>query len=68
LTIPAKPLDRAFFVKLNQDLPVLFERFGLKVNPITDMDGGLEGIPAGFEKMKAGSVSASKLVYKVADV
>lgn len=67
-TVPANPLDRAFFAKLNKDIPVLFEKFGLKVNPITDMDGGLEGIPAGFEKMKAGSVSASKLVYKVAEV
>jgi hypothetical protein len=66
-TIPAAPSDRAFFAKLNKDLPVLFERFGLKVNPITDVDGGLEGIPAGFEKMKAG-ISGSKLVYKVASV
>lgn len=67
-TIPAAPLDRAFFAKLNKDLPVLIETFGLKVNPITDMEGGLEGIPAGFEKMKTGSISASKLVYKVAEV
>jgi hypothetical protein len=68
VTIPAMPLDRAFFVKLNKDLPVLFEKFGLKVNPITDMGGGLDGIPAGFEQMMAGKISASKLVYKVADV
>jgi hypothetical protein len=40
----------------------------LKVNPITDMGGGLDGIPAGFEQMMAGKISASKLVYKVADV
>ena len=68
ITAPANPRDRAFFVKLNQHIPVLFGNFGLKVNPITDMEGGLDGIPAGFELMKDGKVSASKLVYKVADV
>ncbi|GHJ87429.1 hypothetical protein NliqN6_3831 [Naganishia liquefaciens] len=68
ITVPANPRDRAFFVKLNQHIPVLFRNFGLKVNPITDMEGGLDGIPAGFELMKDGKVSASKLVYKVADV
>jgi threonine dehydrogenase-like Zn-dependent dehydrogenase len=67
-TVPASPEDRAFYVKLNKDLPVFFEKFGLKPNPITDMPGGLEGIQAGFEVMKSGKVSASKLVYKVADV
>jgi hypothetical protein len=32
------------------------------------MEGGLKGIFKGFELMKAGTVSATKLVYKVADV
>ena len=65
--MPANPRDRAYFVKLNKDIPLLFEQFGLQVNPITDMDGGLDGIPAGFERMREGKVSASKLVYKLAD-
>lgn len=32
------------------------------------MEGGLKGIFKGFELMKSGKVSASKLVYKVSDV
>jgi hypothetical protein len=66
--VPASPTDRAFYVKLNKDLPAFFEKLGLKPNPITDMPGGLDGIPDGFELMKSGKVSASKLVYKVAGV
>lgn len=67
-TVPASPSDRAFYVKLNKDLPVFLEKFGLKPNPITDMPGGLAGIPDGFELMKSGKVSASKLVYRIADI
>lgn len=67
-TIPASPSDRAFYVKLNKDLPVFFEKFGLKPNPITDVPGGLDDIQDGMELLKSGKVSASKLVHKVADV
>ena len=66
--IPAVPSDREFYVKLCKDTPRFVGEFGIRPNPITDRDGGLDGILDGFELMKNGKVSASKLVYKVASV
>ncbi|KAI0796243.1 GroES-like protein [Irpex lacteus] len=37
----------------------------IKPNPVKVLPGGLEGIPEGFEYMKAGKNSAEKLVYKL---
>jgi hypothetical protein len=62
------PSDREFYAKLNKDYPRFISEFGLRPNPITDMEGGLERINDGFELMKSGKVSATKLVYKVAHV
>ncbi|KAI5451117.1 Zinc-binding oxidoreductase alcohol dehydrogenase [Naganishia albida] len=67
-TVPAVPSDREFYVKLNKDTPDFVQKYNIKPNPITDMDGGINGILEGFEVMKSGKVSASKLVYKIADV
>ncbi|TFY63034.1 hypothetical protein EVG20_g6490 [Dentipellis fragilis] len=39
----------------------------LKPNPVTVRPRGLSGIPAGLKFMKAGKVSRTKLVYRVAD-
>ncbi|KAA1476127.1 NAD(P)-binding protein [Dentipellis sp. KUC8613] len=39
----------------------------LKPNPVTVRPGGLSGIQDGLDFMKAGKVSGSKLVYRVAD-
>ncbi|KAA1476154.1 GroES-like protein [Dentipellis sp. KUC8613] len=44
-----------------------FKEGRLKPNPVTVRPGGLSGIPAGLEFMKAGKVSGTKLVYRVAD-
>ncbi|KAJ9094128.1 hypothetical protein QFC19_008080 [Naganishia cerealis] len=68
-TVPASPSDRAFYAKLNHDIPTLIEKFGLKPNPITDMQNGLQGIvDEGFGLMQSGKVSATKLVYRVSEV
>ncbi|KAJ9098663.1 hypothetical protein QFC21_004311 [Naganishia friedmannii] len=67
-TVPANPDDRAFYVKLNKDMPTLIEKFGLKPNPITDMANGLHGLNDGFAMLQSGKVSATKLVYKVSDI
>ncbi|TFY70031.1 hypothetical protein EVG20_g2901 [Dentipellis fragilis] len=39
----------------------------LKPNPVTVRPGGLSGVQAGLEFMKAGKVSGTKLVYRVAE-
>ncbi|KAJ9105049.1 hypothetical protein QFC19_003681 [Naganishia cerealis] len=67
-TIPEVPSDREFYVKLCKDTPDFIQKYHIRPNPITDMEGGLEGILYGFEHMKEGKVSASKLVYKIAEV
>ncbi|KAJ9122536.1 hypothetical protein QFC22_001965 [Naganishia vaughanmartiniae] len=67
-TVPANPDDRAFYVKLNKDIPTLIGKFGLKPNPITDMANGLQGLNDGFAMLQSGKVSATKLVYKVSDI
>jgi hypothetical protein len=66
--VPAVPSDREFYVKLCKDTPRFVSEFGIRPNPITDRDGGINGILDGFELMKSGKVSATKLVYKIASV
>ncbi|GHJ90106.1 hypothetical protein NliqN6_6508 [Naganishia liquefaciens] len=68
ITVEGIPSDREFYAKLSKDTPTFIEEYGIRPNPIKDMHGGLKGIFEGFELMKQGKVSASKLVYKVADV
>ncbi|KAJ9094733.1 hypothetical protein QFC21_005891 [Naganishia friedmannii] len=66
-TVPAIPSDREFYVKLCKDTPDFIQKYNIRPNPIKDMNGGLEHILEGFEFMKSGKVSASKLVYKIAN-
>jgi NADPH:quinone reductase-like Zn-dependent oxidoreductase len=68
ITVEGVPEDREFYAKLSKDTPTFIEEYGIRPNPIIDMGGGLPGIFKGFELMKSGKVSASKLVYKVSDV
>lgn len=37
----------------------------IKPNPVNVLPGGLEGIPEGFQYMKAGKNSAEKLVFRL---
>jgi hypothetical protein len=67
-TLSAVPSDRGFYAKLNEDYPRFIAECGLRPNPITDMEGGLVRINDGFELMKFGKVSATKLVYRIADI
>ncbi|KAL9115284.1 MAG: hypothetical protein Q9187_007340 [Circinaria calcarea] len=39
----------------------------IKTHPITVREGGLQGIPDGINDVGTGKVSATKLVYRVAD-
>jgi hypothetical protein len=68
IVVEGIPADREFYAKLSKDTPTFIEEYGIRPNPIKDMAGGLKGILEGFALMKSGAVSASKLVYKVADV
>ncbi|KAI5451211.1 Zinc-binding oxidoreductase alcohol dehydrogenase [Naganishia albida] len=68
ITVEGIPEDREFYAKLCKDTPSFIEEYGIRPNPIRDMEGGLKGIFKGFDLMKSGTVSASKLVYKVSDV
>jgi hypothetical protein len=62
------PLNRALLGR-NQpqykDYPRFISELGLRPNPITDMEGGVERINDGFELMKSGKVSATKLVVAI---
>jgi hypothetical protein len=61
-------LDRESYAKVNNDYPRFISEFGLRPNPIMDMEGGVERINDGFELTRFGKVSATKLVYKIADI
>ncbi|KAJ7748786.1 GroES-like protein [Mycena maculata] len=65
IAFPDAPEDRAYAVKLSQQ-GALVKSGQLKANPIRIIPGGLHGVKEGFEIMKAGKVSAQKLVYQVA--
>lgn len=60
-----KPEDKALWVKYLGLLPDMLSSGKIKPNRITVLDGGLDGILAGFERQQAGKVSAEKLVYKI---
>ncbi|KAJ7748790.1 GroES-like protein [Mycena maculata] len=64
IAFPAAPEDRVYAVKWQQG--ALVKSGQLKANPIKIIPGGLHGVKEGFEFMKAGKVSAQKLVYQVA--
>ena len=63
---PAQPEDRKQVRDWLAGPWVQMVKDGLiKPNPVKVLPGGLEGIPAGFEYMKAGKNSAEKLVFKL---
>ncbi|KAJ7748802.1 GroES-like protein [Mycena maculata] len=62
---PAVPEQRAHAVKWLSQQGDLVKSGQLKANPIKIIPGGLHGVKEGFELMKAGKVSAQKLVYQV---
>eukprot|EP01116_Phalansterium_solitarium_P020193 TRINITY_DN5891_c0_g1_i1.p1 TRINITY_DN5891_c0_g1~~TRINITY_DN5891_c0_g1_i1.p1 ORF type:complete len:340 (-),score=140.96 TRINITY_DN5891_c0_g1_i1:132-1151(-) len=61
--LPAIPEDRVHHVKFQSIISNLLAEGKLKTLPIKLMPGGLDGVQAGFDYMKAGKVRAEKLVY-----
>ncbi|TFY78319.1 hypothetical protein EWM64_g5690 [Hericium alpestre] len=59
--------DSLFGQKLFQQVEVWLREERLKANPHTVIAGGLNGVQEGLKIMKEGKVSASKLVYRIAD-
>ncbi|KAJ7748791.1 GroES-like protein [Mycena maculata] len=66
ITRPAVPEARAYAAKWLVQQAALVKSGQLKANPIKVIPGGLHGVKDGFELMKAGKVSAQKLVYQIA--
>ena len=65
-SFPAMPEDQALIRDwLTGPGEQLLKEGRIKPNPVKVLPGGLEGIPAGFEYMKAGKNSAEKLVFKL---
>ena len=62
---PAVPEDRAQMVEFLKKVPGLVKDGKIKPLPIKLWEGGLDSIPAGLQHMKAGKVSAEKIVYKI---
>ncbi|ORY75412.1 chaperonin 10-like protein [Protomyces lactucae-debilis] len=58
--------DKAFWVKTLEALPEMLEKGVIKPNKVTLLDGGLDGILAGFKRQQEGGVSAEKLCYRLA--
>ncbi|GAA6040359.1 hypothetical protein JCM8097_007574 [Rhodosporidiobolus ruineniae] len=66
MQLPARPEERELIEKwLATDIPALFISGKLKSNPVLLGNGGLGGIAEGLEYLKAGKVSAQKLVYTI---
>lgn len=51
---PASPQDREFGVKIYSQIPELITRKGIRPNPVEVLEGGLAGIPAGWERLRVG--------------
>jgi len=64
MPLPALPEEREWFKQLIAKTPEFISVLGIKPAPY-EVKGGLEDIPAGFDLMKDGKVSAQRLVYKV---
>ena len=64
---PASPEDRAHMADFLKKVPELVKSGQVKGNPTKLLEGGLEGVPAGFQLMKEGKNSGEKLVYRVAN-
>jgi len=64
-TLPVVPGDREWFADFHKRAAGLISDNNIKPNPVTEQ-GTLDDITKGFELQKSGKVSASKLVYKIA--
>jgi NADPH:quinone reductase-like Zn-dependent oxidoreductase len=62
---PASEEDKAFWVKTLKALPEMIKKGIVKPNKVTTLEGGLDGILAGFKRHAEGGVSAEKLCYKL---
>jgi len=68
LHFPAVPEDRQYVKDfINNEFTPLLVQKKLKPNVVKHMSGGLDGITEGLAYMKAGKVSAEKLVYHIQD-
>ncbi|KAH8099834.1 GroES-like protein [Cristinia sonorae] len=63
--VPAQPQDKALMVHFLKKFPELVKSGALKPNPTKLINGGLAGIPEGFEYMLSGKVSGEKVVYEL---
>lgn len=66
VNIPAMPRDLETAKAVYRALSHWLERGTFKAGPVTLGSGGLHGIPEGIALVKAGKISASKLVYRIA--
>jgi hypothetical protein len=66
-TWEARPDDFAFWVSFVRFIEKLLEQGDFKPRKPSIQDGGLNGILAGLEELRAGKVSGSKLVYRTGD-
>ena len=62
---PVSSEDRTHMAHFLKTVPELVKSGQVKGNPTKLLDGGLEGVPAGFELMKEGKNSGEKFVYRV---
>ena len=64
---PASPEDFNFAQQWIMQAEKFLASGQIKVHPLNIMPNGLKGIPEGLNLMKAGKVSAEKLVYNISD-
>ncbi|WRT67069.1 uncharacterized protein IL334_004035 [Kwoniella shivajii] len=64
--IPGSSDDRKFGEEWYAKTAEMIAKFNIKPNPISLRKGGLNDVSAGFQEMKEGKVSGTKIVYKVA--
>ena len=63
---PAKPADLAFASRFWGLTAELLRQDRLRLGPLIHLrEGGLDGIPDGLSELRAGLVTAGKLVYKI---
>lgn len=63
--LPALPHEREWFAELCKRTPAFIEADHIRPPPL-ELRGGLEDINQGFEDMKAGKISAKRIVYQIA--
>lgn len=63
--IPANSEDHEFAVHFTKLVQELLSQGELTVHPVSLQQGGLDGVLDGVNKMREGSVSGVKLVYRI---